>query len=322
MYFKAFTSPHIHQNNSVAKLMWQVLFALIPGICVYVVFFGWGIIVNLLLATITALVSEALLLWLRGKPIRPFLTDGSALITAWLLSSALPPFAAWWIAVIGTAFAIIFVKQLYGGLGYNPFNPAVAGYAMLLISFPAEMTHWPALAALSGHYPGPLDSLAISFTGQPWSAISIDALSSATPLDTMRTQLKHFHTVDEITNNFPVFAPQYFDNVIWISWSFLLGGLWLIYRGIISWHIPAAVLSGLLFTATLFVAIDSDLYPSPIFHLFTGGTIIGAFFIATDPVTAATTPKGRLIYGLGIGVLMNMAVPLIDYYTQPRVFGH
>lgn len=341
MQFKISTAPFIHQGNSVSQIMRQVLYALIPGFTVYIYFFGWGIVVNILLCSITALACEAMMLWLRNRPLRPFLTDNSALVTAWLLASALSPFAPWWISVLGTAFGIIFAKHLYGGLGYNPFNPAVVGYAMLLISFPLEMTRWPAIFELSTHYPDILESFSIAFTGQPLNGLTLDALSGATPLDTMKTELTQFHTVEEVMHNplFGIFSAKGWE---WISVAFLLGGGWLIYTKVITWHIPIAVLGSLFLISGFFFMIDASIYPSPLFHLVSGASIIGAFFIATDPVSAATSDKGRLIYGAGIGILiyvirtwggypdgvafavllMNMAVPTIDYYTRPRVFGH
>ena len=341
MQFRTSPAPFTHQGTSVPEVMRQVLYALIPGIAVYVYFFGWGIVVNILLCSVTALSCEALMLWLRHRPLRPFLTDNSALVTAWLLASALPPFAPWWISVLGTAFGIIFAKHLYGGLGYNPFNPAVAGYAMLLISFPFEMTQWAALASISGHFPGILDSLSITFTGQPTGGLTLDALSGATPLDTMKTELTQFHTVEEIKRN-PLFGTFGAKGWEWIGGAFFLGGCWLIYKRVITWHIPVAVLGSLFLVSGFFALFDADLYPSPLFHILSGASIIGAFFIATDPVSAATSNKGRLFYGAGIGILiylirtwggypdsmafavllMNMAAPTIDYYTQPRVFGH
>ena len=342
MPFKLSTAPYLHQANSVAIMMRQVLYALIPGITLYVWFFGWGIVIHILLTSITALSCEAILLWLRNRPLHLFLTDNSALVTAWLLGSALPPFAPWWISVLGTAFALIFAKHLYGGLGYNPFNPAIVGYAMLLISFPSEMTKWPYLASLSGHYPGIVESMSIIFTGQPLGEITLDALSSATPLNTMKTQLNNFHTVTEIKQN-PIFSYYGAKGWEWIGSTFFLGGVWLIYKRVITWHIPMAIIGSLLLISSLFFILDSDRYPSPFFHLFGGGSaMIGAFFIATDPVSAATSNTGKLIYGTGIGILiyiirtwggypdgvafsvllMNIAVPLIDYYTQPRVFGY
>ncbi|EDN66080.1 NQR2 and RnfD [Beggiatoa sp. PS] len=281
------------------------------------------------------------MLWLRNRPLRPFLTDNSALVTAWLLAIALPPFTPWWMTVLGTAFAMIFAKHLYGGLGYNPFNPAMVGYVMLLISFPAEMTVWPALASLSGHVPSFLDSLSIIFRGQPMGDLALDALSGATPLDTIKTELTLFHTLEEIQRN-PLFGIYGAKGWEWINGAFLLGGGWLVYKRIITWHIPVAVLGSLFLVSGLFFVFDSGIYTSPLFHIASGAAILGAFFIATDPVSAATSNKGRLFYGAGIGLLiyiirswggypdgvafsillMNMTVPVIDYYTQPRVFGH
>ncbi len=346
MQFKTSSSPYFHRDSqdsphNVAILMHRVLYALIPGIATYVWFFGWGIVINLILASLTALICEAFLLKLRHYPLRPFLTDGSALVTAWLLASALSPLVPWWVVVIGSAFAIIFVKHLYGGLGNNLFNPAVAGYAVLLISFPSEMSHWPGLSSLGGFYPSFIDSLNLSFTGHTLGGLAVDAVSSATPLDIVRTELKQFYTLGEIWKS-PLFGYLGARGNEIIAGIFLLGGLWLIYTKVITWHIPVAVLGGLFMCAGLFYLIDSDIYPSPLFHMFTGGAVIGAFFIATDPVTAATSLQGRLIYGIGIGLLiyiirtwgsypdsiafavllMNMVAPLIDYYTQPRVFGY
>jgi len=342
MDFKLSVPPYLHTMQTVPNLMRQVLYALLPGIILYVYFFGWGIVVNILLTSITALLCETFMLWMRDRPLRPFLTDFSVLVTAWLLALAIPPLFPWWMTVVGTAFAVIFAKHLYGGLGFNPFNPAMVGYVVLLISFPYQMTQWPALAMLSGYHPGLLDSASVIFTGHPWhSSISLDALSGATSLDTMRTQLKHFYTVQEIKQN-PLFGDFGAKGWEWISNAFFLGGCWLLYKRVISWHIPFAVLSSLFIIAGFFFLIDPDVHPSPLFHVFSGASILAAFFIATDPVTAATSIKGRLFYGAGIGILiyvirtwggypdgvafavllMNMAAPLIDYYTKPRVFGY
>lgn len=335
MQFNVSTAPYLHQSHSVSALMRQVLYALVPGILVYIVFFGWGIVINLFLTSLTALTCEAAVLWLRQRSLRPCLTDNSALVTAWLLAFALPPFAPWWIAVLGTTFGMVFAKHLYGGLGYNTFNPAMVGYAMLLIAFPVEMTHWP-----HAHYFDFGDSLTLIFSSSSNHGLRLDALSGPTPLDTMKTALKQFHTVPEIKQNavFGYFGAKGWE---WINITLLLGGFWLIYQRIISWHIPVAVLGSLFIASSLFFLFDADLYPSPLFHIFSGASLLSAFFIATDPVSAAASPKGRLFYGAGIGLLiyiirtwggypdgvafavllMNLAVPTIDYYTQPRVFG-
>jgi electron transport complex protein RnfD len=309
--------------------MWQVNLALLPGIATLFWFYGWGVLINIVIAGLTALASEALILQLRKRAIAPSLEDGSAWLTAMLLGLALPPLAPWWIPVVGAAFAIIVGKQLYGGLGFNPFNPAMLGFALLLVSFPLPMTQWP--AANSG-----LDlssSLAYVFelnTG-------LDGITGATPLDSVRTGLLQGENINQISRRDSFAAPQWF----WINLLFLAGGLYLLAQRLIQWHIPVAMLAALLIMSGIFHLIDAERYASPLFHLFSGATMVGAFFIATDPVTAATSNKGRLLYGAGIGVLlyvirswggypdavafavllMNMSAPTLDYFTQPRVFG-
>jgi electron transport complex protein RnfD len=333
-------APYTHQARSVSQIMREVLFALIPGIILYVWFFGWGVVVHLVLAGITALATEALMLKLRHRPIKIFLQDYSALVTACLLALAIPPLAPWWVTVIGTAFALIFAKHLYGGLGVNTFNPAMVAYAMLLISFPVQMTHWPALSALSGYYLNPVDAFNLVIFNQLPVNISVDALSGATPLETIKTALNQSYMLSEVRQN-PIFGDFGARGWEWMANAFLLGGIWLIYRKIITWHIPVAVLGSLATCALLFYAIDPDKYPSPLFHIFSGAAMLGAFFIATDPVSAATSLRGKLVYGIGIGVLiytirawggypdavafavllMNLSVPFIDYYTKPPAFG-
>jgi len=333
------SSPHIHTDNNVSLVMRKVLYALLPGIVLYVFFFGWGIAFHLLLASITALAVEALMLWLRQRPIKPFLSDHSAIVTAWLLILAIPPLAPWWITVLGVGFALIFAKHLYGGLGYNPFNPAMVGYAMLMISFPAEMTRWPLPPELGG-YLGFYDSLHILLELPLGSGKTIDAYSGATLLDSVKISLSQAYQLGEALNT-PM--QGYLGGRLWefISIMYLLGGIYLIYVRVIDWQIPVAMLGALAFVSSFFFAVDSDTYASPIFHLFSGATMLGAFFIATDPVSAATSRKGKLIYASGIGVLiyvirtwgnypdgvafavllMNMSAPMIDYYTKPKIFG-
>ncbi len=338
----AASSPHIQSPTSVSRIMLRVVLALVPGILAYITFFGWGVLVNIVLALLTGLGAEALMLRLRERPLRPFLADGSAAVTALLLALALPPLAPWWLVFIGTAFAIVVGKQLYGGLGYNPFNPAMIGYALLLISFPKDMTAW--LPPLMPHHGvlGPLDALRYSFLDQLPAGQSYDSITMATPLDTLKTQLGLDKTVSETVAGSPVFGSFAGRGWEWVNLMYLFGGLWLLYTRTIAWQIPAALLGTLFLLALVFFLGDPDAHPSPLFHLFSGAAMLGAFFIATDPITAATTPRGRLIFGVGIGaityvirswggypdgvafgvLLMNMAVPTIDYYTQPRVFGH
>ncbi|BBP04102.1 electron transport complex subunit D [Sulfuriferula plumbiphila] len=335
------SSPYIAEKSSVSIIMLKVLAALVPGIAVYVWLFGPAILVTLTLASVTALVLETSAVRLRGWPARPFLMDGSALVTAWLLALSLPPIAPWWLIVVGTFFAIVVAKHLYGGLGNNLFNPAMVGYAVLIISFPVQMTQWPSPLSLAGAHLGLLDSAQYIFTGILPDGLKLDAISSATPLDTLRTQLQLEHTVREITR-LPVFGSIGGTGGEVVVLMYLLGGLYLWLARIITWHIPAAFIAGLWITGGLFHVADPDRYISPWFHLATGGAMLGAFFIATDPVSGATTPRGKLIFGAGIGMLtylirtlggypdgvafavllMNIMVPLIDAYTQPKVYGH
>jgi electron transport complex protein RnfD len=336
MEFKTYSSPHLPVSASVSGMMLRVLIALLPGtVCIFWLF-GWGIVINILLASVTAVVAEAAVLTLRKRPITTLL-DGSALVTGVLLALALPPLTPWWIPVIGCLFAIVIAKQLYGGLGYNPFNPAMAGYVVLLISFPLELTLWPA----PGLQPGFTDTLIHTFTGVLPAEHTLDSLTMATPMDEIKSRLGLSETLGELHGS-PLFGSFAGAGWEWINLWFLLGGLWLLYARVIQWQIPAGMLGGLAFIAFIFFAKNPDVYTTPLFQLFSGAAMLGAFFIATDPVSACTTPHGRLYYGIGIGVLtyiirtwggypdgvafavllMNMAAPTIDFYTRPRVFGH
>lgn len=335
------TSPHISAQASVSAIMLKVLGALVPGILVYGYAFGPGILVTLTLASATALASEAVMLKIRGYPVKATLLDGSALVTAWLLALSIPPIAPWWMVVVGTLFAIVIAKQLYGGLGQNIFNPAMVGFAVLIVAFPTYMTHWP-VPTLLAHTPLSFgDQLAQIFTGKLPIGVQPDAVTMATPLDTLKTQLKLEHIIEE-ARQMPIFGTLSGKGSELIALAYLLGGAFLLQQRIITWHIPASMLSALAVIAAVFYAVDPSRYATPVFHLFAGGAMLGAFFIATDYVTSPTTPKGKLIYGACIGLLayiirvfggypdgvafsvliMNAAVPLIDAYTQPRVFGH
>ncbi|MCG6967574.1 MAG: electron transport complex subunit RsxD [Chromatiaceae bacterium] len=340
MQFSISSSPHQSGQQSVTRVMGLVLLALVPGTLAMFWYFGWGPIINLGIATATAVAAEAAVLHLRGRAIGVTLIDLSAVVTAWLLALALPPLLPWWQTAMGSVFAIVVVKQLFGGIGHNPFNPAMAGYVLLLVSFPVTMTRWLPPDVVSGSALSLADSLHIIFSGTPPLGQTWDAISSATPLDQMRTELSQNRMIGEIRQS-PLWGDFGGRGWEWIGNWYLLGGLFLIWRRVIGWRIPASMLAGLVLIAGLFWAIDPDTHPFPAFHLFSGGAILGAFFIATDPVSASTTPRGQLIYGALIGLLvfvirtwggypdavafavllMNMAAPTIDHYTQPRIFG-
>jgi electron transport complex protein RnfD len=332
------SSPHTHGPNSTSKVMAIVALATVPGLIAMTALFGWGTLINVVLACAVALASEAAILLLRKRPVSFFLKDNSALLTGVLLGLALPPFAPFWVTAVATSFAIVFSKQLYGGMGNNPFNPAMVGYALVLVSFPVQMTTAWALSTQMTGAPamGFADTLSVIFAGNAHLA---DAFSGATPLDAYK------HLIAKSTSD-DVLAQATFNGWLnggweWVNIAFLVGGLFLILRRIITWHIPVAMLSALTLCSLMF-GWDEDMYTPLSLHLLSGATMLGAFFIATDPVTASTTPLGKLIYGAGIGILlfvirtwgaypdavafavllMNFAAPFIDAYTQPRTYGH
>jgi len=304
---------------NTSNLMLQVIYGLALGVALQFYFFGWGVIYQITLALITGIAAEIIFLKIRKKSIDA-IKDNSAALTAILLAISIPSIAPWWIVVLGTSFAIIFGKQLYGGLGSNPLNPAMLGYAFLLISFPLEMTRWTSSFLSFG------EGLNVIF-----SSINIDALSSATRLEEAKFALME----GEVSN------PIQIDRTVWINLGFLFGGVYLFYKKVITWQIPLSFLAGIIVMSLLLMLIDSDHAMGPVFHLFHGATMLGAFFILTDPVSSSTTPRGRLIFGFLIGILviiirtygsypdgvafavllLNIAVPLIDYYSKPKVFG-
>ncbi len=333
-----FNSPYFRKPTSVRSVMLRVLAALLPGIAAYVWFFGAAILVQIAIASVAALAGEALVLKLRDKPVWQFLGDGSALVTAWLIALTFPPIVPWWLTVAATLLGIVVVKHLYGGLGQNPFNPAMAAFALMIVAFPQLMSQWPP-AGSAGDFSAHLQ-LILGGTRE-----HIDALTMATPLDALRTGL-HGHegqaSVAGIMSALPTFGMFGGRGWEWVAIGYLVGGLWLVRQRIVTWHIPAAVLAALAAMAGVMHLVDPGRFAGPLFHLLSAGAMLGAFFIATDPVTAATTPRGKLIYGAGIGVLvwiirifgaypdgiafatllLNICTPLIDLYTQPPVFGH
>lgn len=332
-------SPFLRQPASVRAVMLKVLAALLPGIAAYAWFFGPAIFVQIGLASATALAAEAALLKMRGKPVWLFVSDGSALVTAWLIALTFPPIGPWWLIVTGTLVAIGVAKHLYGGLGQNPFNPAMVAFCAMIVAYPQLMSQWPAaghetsLSAFSVH----LDAI--------FGERQLDAIIMATPLDALRTAL---HTPEaHATVGGVLGSHATFGNIGGKGWEivalgYLVGGLWLIGQRIITWHMPVAFLGTLAGIALAFSLGSPDKFAGPAFHLLTGGAMLGAFFIVTDPVSGTTTPKGKLIYAAGIALLtwiirvfgaypdgiafaillMNIVAPLIDRYTQPPVFGH
>tara|TARA_B110000503_G_scaffold20552_1_gene30965 strand:+ start:82215 stop:83246 length:1032 start_codon:yes stop_codon:yes gene_type:complete len=330
------TSPHAHGPMSTQRVMQNVLMATVPGILVLTHFFGYGTLVNILWGSLVALACEALALKLRRRPLGFYLKDCSALVTAFLLCIALPPYAPWWLIAVGIASAILLAKQLYGGLGYNPFNPAMAGYVILLISFPVQMTAWAPPLGAADALPGFWQALQACFTPSLY-----DGITMATPLDVLKQN--NSLLMEDLWQQNPQFGLFAGIGWEWANLAFLAGGAWLLYQRIFTWHAPVAMLVSLSLLAALFYDGGSSASGgSPLFHLFSGATMFGAFFIVTDPVTSAVSLRGRLIYGALIGVLlytirvrgnypdavafavllMNFAAPFIDYYTQPRTYGH
>jgi Na+-translocating ferredoxin:NAD+ oxidoreductase subunit D len=338
MPFIRASSPHSHSAATTPKIMGWVLLALVPGALAQVYFWGLGVISNLLITSLLALLAEALVLRLRGaSAIR--LRDGSALVTACLLALSLPPASPLWLMVVGTFFAIVLAKQLYGGLGYNPFNPAMVGYVVLLIAFPAPMTQWPLPIPLAPE--GTLfniDWLWDALLGKPWP----DGLTGATALDLVKQ--RGALTLDELYAAEPRLAVGFMGPyaVEWVNLGYLAGGLFLLARGVMTWHTPVAFLAALAVMAAIFYdGGSSQSGGSPLFHGLSGATMLGAFFILTDPVSGATSRRGRLIFGAVAGILvycirhfgnypdavafsvllLNFAAPFIDYYTLPRTYG-
>ena len=337
------SGPYTHAKSSIPRTMGMVLLALLPATLFGLYQFGWPAIFLFAVTLLTAVLAEALSLRLADKPVRPFLLDGSALLTGWLLAMTLPPWAPWWIGVVGALLAIIIGKQIFGGIGQNPFNPAMVARVALLISFPLEMTLFnPPVQLLSPQAPGFMDSLAITFG----NSSQLDAVSSATTLGHLKTELGRGIGLEQ--------ASAGAESLWQLTWGqaagslgetsallILLGGLFLVYQRIISWHIPLSMLGTLVLLATLFNLIDPEAYVGPFTHLMSGAAILGAFFIATDLVTSPVSTRGQLLFGAGCGLLvfairtwagypegvafavmlMNACTPLIDHYLKPRIYG-
>ena len=340
MAFMKITSPHTTRKGDTGDVMKQVIYACIPGLIALTHFFGPGTLFNVILACATAVATEAAILKLRNRPIGFYLKDYSAVVTGVLLGLALPPYCPWWVVVVGTASAILLAKHLYGGMGFNPFNPAMVGYVILLISFPVEMTQWAAPRTIledGQQLLGPISGLQ-----QMWFG-GFDGYTGATPLDLFKQN--NAQLVDDFYAAQPLFSNARWAGAgwEWVNIGFLIGGIYLLYRRIFTWHTPVSMLATIfVLSAVFYDGGSSDSTGSPLLHLLSGATMLGAFFIATDPVSSAVSTKGRLFYGAGIGalvfiirawgnypdavafavLLMNFAAPFIDYYTLPRTYGH
>jgi electron transport complex protein RnfD len=309
-------------------LMQLTLAALIPGIITAVWLLGPGVLLNLIVAVVTAITVEAAVLKLRHRSLEQ-LTDGSAVLTGTLLALCLPPLLPFWMVILGTALAMLFGKHIYGGLGQNVFNPAMVGFAILIVSFPLAMSQWPTPDATQS-----LRELVSAKTYTTELRASWDGMTGATPLDAYRFR-------EGLTNQ-EFFGEDNASN--WTGWvilnlAFLVGGLFLVVRGIIRWQAPVAFLSVLTLLTVLFYDSGSSAsLGSPLFHLFSGATMLTAFFILTDPVTCPADTKGLLVFGGCIALitfiirssgaypegvafavlLMNGASPLIDHLVQYR----
>ncbi len=336
-------APHAHAGDSIHRLMWAVLLALAPTTLYGVFLFGWPAFNLLAVTLLTCLLSEALCLGLAGRAVRPALLDGSILLTGVLLALSLPPWAPWWIGVIGGGFAVVVGKHIFGGIGQNLFNPAMLARVMLLVSFPMEMTTWlEPHPWFSESAPSFLEGLRITFGHFPIA----DGLTGPTLLGHLRTELTLAHPLGAIL---PGHYPPGMTLLGWTSGSLgetptlliLLGGLWLLWRRVITWPIPVAMLGAVLALASLFHGINPERFAGPFLHLTSGSVMLGAFFIATDPVTSPLSRLGQGVFGAGCGalvyiirtwggypegvafavVLMNAATPLIDHYIHPRIYG-
>lgn len=333
-------SPHIRSGVSVAQLMWAVVLALLPALGGAIYLFGIKALVLTLVATVSALLFDALgqLMFRRSVTVK----DGSAVLSGLLLAFNLPPNVSWWLPVVGAAFAMIVVKQLFGGLGHNFINPALGARAFLVASWPTQMTtSW--LAPRGG---------TISGLGHQMLKAYSDAVSSATPLNLLKQGEKLLppdfapQELYQELQSWPVLKQLFIGNVGGCLGEtsvllLLLGGIFLIAIKVIDWRIPLAYLLTVAALVTFLPGHKAGLLNYILFHLTTGGLILGALFMATDYVTSPLTHKGRVIFGIGCGVLttlirlwggysegvcysillMNVATPLLDQLTPPRLFG-
>ncbi len=344
--FKVTVSPHLHTRVSTSTIMWEVFLALVPAAAVAVYAFGLSSLMVLVVTTASCVLIEALYQKLAGDRITAL--DGSAALTGLLLALNLPPTSPWWLCVAGAVVAVIIAKQLFGGLGQNVFNPALTAREFLLISFPAQMTRWlvPSQAGkLPGHFMG-LPTNLIGHDGEvikgavQVTADKVDMVTAATPLGILSEKGAAALTQVDFWNLFIGHMTN--GSLGEISALVLLaGGLYLLVRRIISWHIPVSFLGTMAVIAAITHAVNPDVYAPAHFHLAAGGAMIGAFFMATDYVTSPMYGMGKIIFGVGCGALtmiiriwggypegvsfailiMNGLTPLIDRYVKEKKFG-
>ncbi|AUK49527.1 electron transport complex subunit RsxD [Pasteurella multocida] len=346
--FKMVSSPHTHSGKLTMRIMLWVILAMLPAMGVQLYYFGFGVLIQAALAISLALCLEGIVTVLRQKPTLFYLSDFSVILTALILAMAIPPYAPYWLILIGTFCAVILGKHVYGGLGQNLFNPAMVGYVVLLISFPLQMTTWLPPIQLLNEPPTLLDAYSLIFTGFSTDGFSlhqftqsVDAITQATPLDSAKVILKEGVNYNTLLQS-PIFEAGFAIGWWQVNLAFLLGGLFLIWKRIIHWQIPVAMLVSFTLLAAITELVASIPYLKTLPHLFSGAMMFGAFFIATDPVTASITPRGKLVFGALVGFLVyiirfygnypdgvafavllgNICVPLIDHYTRPRVSGH
>jgi len=318
-------SPHVHSGNSLKKEMYGVIIALIPAMLVGFYFFGFDAIRVTAISVIAAVGFEFLIQKYMLK-VEPTITDGSAVITGLLFAFNMPSNLPIWIILIGILVAIGIGKMTFGGLGQNPFNPALVGRVFLLVSFPVQMTSWPKLS--------------------PMNFSMVDAETAATPLALVKEGLKNGDKLSDLLNQIPSVLDLFVGGVGGSlgevsALAILLGGAYMIWKKIISWHVPVAMLGTIAVFSGILHMVNPEVYAGPLFHLFTGGAMLGAIFMATDMVTSPMTYKGMIIFGVGIGVLtilirvfgaypegvsfailiMNAFVPLINTYVKPKRFG-
>ena len=318
-------SPHNHGKFSVKKIMFGVVIAMLPALLVSIYYFGFDAIKINLVAIASCLFFEWFVqkFFLKGKIT---ITDGSAVITGMLLAFNVPANLPWWMIVVGAFVAIVIAKMCFGGLGNNPFNPALVGRVFMLISFPVQMTTWPVVRVLD-----------FTFT---------DAQTGATPLAMLKEGLKNNESISNIFQNLPSYTDMFMGNMGGSlgeisAIALIIGGIFMLITRIISWHIPVAIIATVAAFTGILWGINPESYATPTFHLLSGGLMLGAIFMATDMVTSPMTGKGMLIYGFGIGVLtvlirvwgsypegvsfailiMNAVVPLINNATKPKRFG-